>query len=60
MRTLICHTLYLTMIAGIAAGGDAGGGTVAVPGAVVVVTLLDVASINDDNRFALLERCLTT
>jgi len=48
------------MIVGIAAGGDAGGGAVAVSGTVVVVTLLDATSINDDNRFALLERCLTT
>lgn len=48
------------MIAGVAAGGDAGGGAVAVPGTVVAVTLLDAASVNDANRFTLLERCLTT
>lgn len=58
--TLICRTLYLTVIAGIAAGGDAGDGAVAVPDAVVVVTLLDAASVNDANRFALLGRYLTT
>lgn len=59
--TLVCRTLYSTVIADIAVGGDAGGGdAVAVPGAVVVVTLLDAGSVNDANRFTLLGRCLTT
>jgi len=40
----------------IAAGDDA----IAVPGTVVVATLLDVASVNNANRFMLLEHCLTT
>jgi len=49
--TLVDRTLG-TLIAG--PGGDA------VPGAVVVATLLDAAAVTDADRFALLGRCLTT
>lgn len=51
--TLVDRTLG-TLIAG---GGPGGG---AVPGAVVVATLLDAAAVTDADRFALLGRCLTT
>lgn len=50
---LVCCTFYLIMIV---AGDDA----IAVPGTVIVTTLLDIASVNNSNRFMLLERCLTT